>query len=132
MDNPQEQVPGPHPAKTTKESGQRDESGRRVPAAEENDTETANVRAFRRAGERIGPYEILSCLGAGGMGEVYLARDSRLGRDVALKLLPAKFSSHLDRLLRFRQEARAASPLNHPNIITIYELGESEAGQFIA
>src|SRR5687767_703261 len=64
-------------------------------------------------------------------GEVYLARDSRLGRDVALKLLASQRDSSRDRLLRFRQEARVVSALNHPNIVTIYELGECEAGQFI-
>src|SRR5262245_22960484 len=68
---------------------------------------------------RIGHYEVLSLLGAGGMGEVYLAQDSRLGRRVALKLLPAAFTSNADRVRRFEQEARAASALNHPNIITI-------------
>ncbi len=79
------------------------------------------------SGSRLGPYGILSPLGAGGMGEVYRARDSRLGRDVAIKVLPAELSQDASRLKRFEKEARAASALNHPNIVTIYEVG-SEAG----
>src|SRR5437867_11769522 len=76
-------------------------------------------------------YRILSPLGAGGMGEVYLAEDTRLDRQVALKLLPAEFTQDADRVRRFVQEAKAASALNHPNIITVYDIGESEAGRFI-
>ena len=75
------------------------------------------------AGTRLGPYEILSPIGAGGMGEVYRAKDPRLGRDVAIKVLPASFSSDPDRLKRFEQEARAAGVLNHPNITAVYDLG---------
>ncbi|MBI2150194.1 MAG: protein kinase [Acidobacteria bacterium] len=71
------------------------------------------------AGTRFGPYEILGPLGAGGMGEVYRARDTRLGRDVAVKVLPQMASKDEDRLRRFEQEARAAGALNHPNILTI-------------
>jgi serine/threonine protein kinase len=67
-------------------------------------------------GTRLGPYEILSPLGAGGMGEVYRARDTRLGREVAIKVLPASFSQDTDRLRRFEQEAKTAGSLNHPNI----------------
>ncbi len=74
-------------------------------------------------GQVLGPYKILSLLGAGGMGEVYSAVDARLGRQVAIKLLPTAFSSDRDRLRRFEQEARAASRLNHPNILTIYDVG---------
>jgi serine/threonine protein kinase len=74
-------------------------------------------------GTRLGPYEISAQLGAGGMGEVYRARDSRLGRDVAVKVLPEHFSSDRDRLARFEKEARAASALNHPNVVTIYDIG---------
>ncbi|MFL6276417.1 MAG: protein kinase domain-containing protein [Blastocatellia bacterium] len=70
-------------------------------------------------------------LGAGGMGEVYLAEDTRLDRKVALKVLPAEFTQHADRVRRFMQEAKAASALNHPNIITVHDIGESEAGHFI-
>src|SRR5262245_28737771 len=73
------------------------------------------------AGSRLGPYEILAPLGAGGMGEVYRARDPRLGREVAVKVLPAAMSSDPDRLRRFEQEARAASALNHPNILTVFD-----------
>ncbi len=84
------------------------------------------------AGSRLGPYEILAPLGAGGMGEVYRARDPRLGREVALKVLPGEVTRDPDRLSRFEQEARAASALNHPNIITIYEVGLSDTTPFIA
>src|SRR5215203_5757217 len=82
-------------------------------------------------GKSLGPYKILELLGSGGMGEVYLAQDLRLGRRVALKLLPDHFVKNEDRLRRFRQEARAASALNHPNIITIHEIGEAETTHYI-
>ena len=75
-------------------------------------------------GEKLGPYEILTALGAGGMGEVYRARDSRLERDVAIKVLPQSFAADPDRLRRFQQEARALATLNHPNIVVVYEIGE--------
>jgi eukaryotic-like serine/threonine-protein kinase len=77
-------------------------------------------------GTRLGPYEILAPIGAGGMGEVWRARDPRLGRDVAIKVLPASFSADADRLRRFEQEARAAGILNHPNITAVFDIGESE------
>ncbi|MGH9841637.1 MAG: protein kinase domain-containing protein [Blastocatellia bacterium] len=83
------------------------------------------------AGTQFAHYEIIARLGAGGMGEVYLAKDARLDRQVALKLLPAEFTQDADRVRRFMQEAKAASALNHPNIITVYDIGESEAGRFI-
>ena len=80
-------------------------------------------------GARLGPYEILGPLGAGGMGEVYRARDTRLGREVAIKVLPAELAADPDRMRRFEQEARAASALNHPNVVTVHDVG-SEAGRF--
>jgi len=83
------------------------------------------------AGTKLGPYEILAELGAGGMGEVYRARDPRLGREVAIKVLPASYSKDPDRLRRFEQEARAAGQLNHPNILTVYEFGVHEGAPFI-
>ncbi|HYV05923.1 MAG TPA: serine/threonine-protein kinase, partial [Blastocatellia bacterium] len=82
--------------------------------------------------ETIGPFNIISRLGSGGMGEVYLAQDSRLGRKVALKILPESFSHDQDRVARFKQEAKAASALNHPNVATIYEVGEAEGIGYIA
>lgn len=84
------------------------------------------------SGTKLGPYEIIELLGAGGMGEVYRARDARLDRMVAIKILPAAFSADSDRLHRFAQEARSASALNHPNIITIYELGQDGSTHYIA
>src|ERR1044072_839334 len=83
-------------------------------------------------GTSLGRYEVKSLLGAGGMGEVYLAQDTQLRRPVALKLLPAQFTQDEDRLRRFEQEAYAASALNHPNILTIYEIGHIESTRFIA
>ena len=78
------------------------------------------------AGTRLGPYEIVSPIGAGGMGEVYRAKDPRLGRDVAIKVLPTSFSQDPDRLKRFEQEARAAGVLNHPNITAVYDIGATD------
>jgi Tol biopolymer transport system component len=83
------------------------------------------------AGSRLGPYEILAPIGAGGMGEVYRARDPRLGRDVAIKVLPASFSADADRLRRFEQEARAAGILNHPNITAVLDIGEHEGAPYV-
>jgi serine/threonine protein kinase len=83
------------------------------------------------AGTRLGPYEVLAPLGAGGMGEVYRARDGRLGREVALKVLPTQFSSDEERLQRFEREARSSSALNHPNIVTVYELGRTDGLPFL-
>src|SRR5215831_5173899 len=83
------------------------------------------------AGSRLGPYEILSPLGAGGMGEVYRARDTRLGREVAIKVLPASLSADPDRLRRFEQEARAAGLLNHPSITQVYDLGTHEGAPYV-
>ncbi|MFZ3362520.1 MAG: serine/threonine-protein kinase [Candidatus Acidiferrales bacterium] len=84
-----------------------------------------------QSGTELGPYEILSPIGAGGMGEVYRARDTRLGRDVALKVLPEAFARDAERLRRFEQEARAASALNHPNILTTYDIGTHDGAPFI-
>ena len=84
------------------------------------------------AGKRLGRYEIRSLLGVGGMGEVHLAQDMQLRRPVALKLLPPEFTLNEERLSRFKQEAFAASALNHPNILTIYEIGSEDNVYFIA
>jgi Tol biopolymer transport system component len=81
------------------------------------------------AGTRLGPYEIAAPLGAGGMGEVYRARDPRLGRDVAVKVLPSAFATDRERLQRFEQEARATAALNHPNILAIHDIGHDASGQ---
>jgi Tol biopolymer transport system component len=83
------------------------------------------------AGTKLGPYEILAPIGAGGMGEVYRARDERLKRDVAIKVLPAMFSADADRLRRFEQEAQSAGGLNHPNITAVYDFGSLEGAPYI-
>src|SRR5437762_5579302 len=80
---------------------------------------------------KLGPYEIVAPLGAGGMGEVYRARDTRLGRAVAIKVLPESFSKDPDRLRRFEQEARAASQLNHPNIVTVHDFGTHGGAPYV-
>src|ERR1700727_2022962 len=82
-------------------------------------------------GSKVGPYEIVAPLGAGGMGEVYRARDSRLGREVALKVLPETFAKDADRLRRFEQEARAVAALNHPNILAIHDIGELNGAPYL-
>jgi dienelactone hydrolase len=82
-------------------------------------------------GTRLGPYEILAPLGAGGMGEVYRAKDTRLGREVAIKVLPEEFAQDPERLRRFEQEARAAAALNHPNILVLYDIGTPEGAPYI-
>jgi eukaryotic-like serine/threonine-protein kinase len=84
------------------------------------------------AGTRLGRYEIRSKIGEGGMGEVYLAEDTKLDRKVALKILPVELAAEKDRMRRFIQEAKAVSALNHPNIVTIHEIDESNSGHFIA
>src|SRR6202521_1180184 len=84
------------------------------------------------SGKKLGRYEIRSKLGAGGMGEVYLAQDTKLDRKVALKILPAELAANQDRMRRFVQEAKAAAALNHPNIAHIYEIGEADGTNFIA
>ncbi len=80
---------------------------------------------------RLGPYEVLGLLGAGGMGEVHRGRDPRLGRQVAIKILPAAFSTDPDRLHRFEQEARSAAALNHPNIVAVYDIGQHNGSPYI-
>src|SRR5688500_17327171 len=112
-------------------------------AAHEKDVSFIDVPAFQAAAERLaeetlstgrmlGHYEIIGTLGKGGMGVVYLAKDTKLGRKVALKFLPAFFTSQKDRLRRFEQEARATSALNHPYILTVHEIGEADGLRFIA
>src|SRR5579863_5087260 len=83
------------------------------------------------AGERLGPYEILAPIGAGGMGEVYRARDSKLRREVAIKVLPGEFQRDTARLARFEREARLLASLNHPRIATIYGLEEFQGIRFL-
>src|SRR5579864_2236202 len=83
------------------------------------------------AGTKLGPYEIVSLLGAGGMGEVYRARDSRLRREVAVKVLPSSFAQDADRLRRFEQEARVVGALNHPNILGIFDVGTEGGAPYL-
>ena len=105
-------------------------SGRLSPFA--SPSGNAHTLAVLIPGTHLGRYEIRSRLGAGGMGEVYLARDTRLDRDVALKILPEAVADDPDRMRRFEQEARSASALNHPNIVTIYDVERSGSMSFIA
>jgi len=84
-----------------------------------------------QSGTHVGPYEIISAIRAGGMGEVYRAHDPKLGRDVAIKVLPSSFSSDPDRLRRFEQEARAAAALNHPNILAVHQMGTYEGAPYL-
>jgi predicted ATPase len=91
----------------------------------------SKIRMALTPGVRLGPYEIVAPLGVGGMGEVYRAHDPRLGRDVAVKVLPTALSADADRLRRFEQEARAAAALNHPNIVAVYDLGTHDGAPYV-
>jgi len=102
------------------------------PAMEVEARSLATDQDESAVGQTVGHYKVISLLGEGGMGEVYLAEDTHLGRKIALKILPIQFTRDTDRLRRFQQEARAASALNHPNIITIHEIGQHEERHFIA
>ena len=84
------------------------------------------------SGTRLGPYEIVAPVGSGGMGEVYRARDTKLKREIAIKILPEEFSPDPDRVNRFQREAEVLASLNHPNIAHIYEIGEHDEVNFIA
>jgi len=83
------------------------------------------------SGTKLGPYEVVAPAGAGGMGEVYRARDTRLNRDVAVKILPAAFSRDPERMRRFQQEAQAVAALNHPSILAIHDFGEHDGSPYI-
>ena len=102
-----------------------------APALEVEAKKLAAEGTLRTMETQIGNYQILSQLGAGGMGEVYRARDPRLDREVAIKLLPAIFATDADRLQRFEQEARATSALNHPNILTVYDFGSHNGNPYL-
>ncbi|HXI90655.1 MAG TPA: protein kinase [Blastocatellia bacterium] len=102
------------------------------PAAKPIAEMLASVSSKPFVGQTVGSFKILSHLGRGGMGEVYLAQDSKLGRKVALKLLPEEFTRREDLVRRFALEAKAASGLNHPNIVTVYEIGQTGSSQYIA
>ena len=102
-----------------------------APIFAETTASTADDLNQSPVGRRIGPYRVISLLGRGGMGEVFLAEDTRLERKVALKILPGAFTQRPDRLRRFEREAKAASALNHPNILTIHEIGESDGAHYI-
>src|SRR6185503_4014026 len=101
------------------------------PALEVTARNISQDRDTRLVGRTLTHYQVQSLLGAGGMGEVYLARDPRLDRAVALKILPPDLAFDADRMQRFTREAKAASALNHPNVATIYDVGESDGVRFI-
>ncbi|MFN2577099.1 MAG: protein kinase [Pyrinomonadaceae bacterium] len=103
-----------------------------MPATQQTAPLLSRASDILKRDEIVGPYRIISRLGAGGMGDVYLAEDTRLGRKIALKILSASFTRDADRVRRFRQEAATASALNHPNILTIHEVGESDSIHFMA
>src|SRR6476619_2434221 len=113
-------------------SHERAENFIEVPAFEVAPELVTNDKAGALVGKLIGHYRIESLIGVGGMGEVYLARDERLGRKAALKLLPDNLTIDEAQLSRFKNEARSASALNHPNILTVYEIGAEGDRQFIA
>ena len=83
------------------------------------------------AGTRLGPYEVVAPIGAGGMGEVYLSRDTRLDRSVAIKILPADYATNANLKLRFEREAKTISQLNHPNICTLYDVGHENGTDYL-
>jgi serine/threonine-protein kinase len=133
-----------HLAKVCGVDGQLREEAERLLAAHEREGDFIDSPIFAETtaptaddlnqspvGRRIGPYQVISLLGRGGMGEVFLAEDTRLERKVALKILPGAFTQSPDRLRRFEREAKAASALNHPNILTIHEIGESDGAHYI-
>src|SRR5437762_10397954 len=113
-------------------SHERSENFIELPAFQVAPELVTNDRAGTLVGKVIGHYRIESLIGVGGMGEVYLARDERLGRKIALKLLPDNLTMDETQLSRFKTEARSASALNHPNILTVYEIGAEGNMQFIA
>src|SRR6266571_7947058 len=113
-------------------SHERAENFIELPAFEVAPELVTNDRTGALVGKLIGHYRIESLIGIGGMGEVYLAQDERLGRKAALKLLPDSLTTDETQLSRFKNEARSASALNHPNILTVYEIGTEENRQFIA
>ena len=113
-------------------SHERAESFIEQPASDVAAELLAGGRVKLAIGEQIGHYTIMAQLGVGGMGEVYLAQDMRLGRKIALKLLLSQFTNDKDRLRRFQQEARAASALNHPNILTVHEIEQRAGLHYIA
>src|SRR6476661_3276784 len=113
-------------------SHERSENFIELPAFEVAPELVTNDKAGALVGKLIGHYRIESLIGVGGMGEVYLARDERLGRKAALKLLPDKLTIDEAQLSRFKNEARSASALNHPNILTVYDIGAEGDRQFIA
>src|SRR5215471_19939753 len=102
-----------------------------TPALEVTAEALAEGRARSMLGRVLGHYQIVTFLGAGGMGEVYRARDSRIGRDVAIKVLPPGIAAHAENLRLFEQEARAAGALNHPNILTIHDVGVQDDAPYV-
>ena len=112
----------------------RQEVERLLSSSDEARSDFLQTSAFRVTlvpGTKLGDYEVKGLLGSGGMGEVYRARDTRLGREVAIKVLPGRLSQDPDRLRRFEQEARAAAALNHPNILAVFQMGTYEGAPYL-
>src|SRR5262245_16422101 len=107
-----------------------DETARATEPGTSGRKRNVNIRSIPN-GTRLGRYEVGSPLGAGGMGEVYRAHDARLGREVAIKVLPSVYSADPERLRRFELEARAAGMLNHPNVLSIYDIGTHENSPYV-
>jgi len=130
-ERPISSVPAIRRCELLRAEGEIDSSFLEKPAIGQTHSVSATGGAVPPSGTKLGPYGVQSLIGAGGMGEVYRARDGALKRDVAIKVLPSSFSRDHDRLRRFQLEAEAAAALNHPNILSIYPIGQPDGAPYI-